>query len=210
MVKSLYQIPPRTRLELLNSNIWWTEGVNLLNQGVSYLIMLEFYRKGIRLVDDIWDSSTQDFLPWEETKGKFNLDEGDEETWVDITCKIADQWCNLLESDEDTVFPGHWLGFYTQGEEDPAFVIRCDKDFTPDCFQRYKFTLPIPVQCYTVGTYSRCLRTWDRPLGEVEGFFHMVKVIYTTRGPKKEGEQEEIILFYGKLAALRWDPDRWR
>ena len=124
MVKSLYQIPPRTRLGLLNSNLWWTEGVNLLNQGVSYPTGLEFHRKGIKLVDDIWDSSTQDFLPWEEAKGKFNLDEGEEETWVDITCKIADQWCNLLESDEDTAFPGHWLGFYTQGEEDPAFVIR--------------------------------------------------------------------------------------
>lgn len=41
-------------------------------------------------------------------------------------------------------------------------------------------------------------------------FFHIVKVIHTTRGPKKEGEQEEIVFFYGKAASLGWDPDRWR
>ena len=114
------------------------------------------------------------------------MDESEEEVWMDITCKIADQWCNLLESDEDIAFTGHWLAFYTQGEEDPTFVIRCDKDFTLDCLQRYNLTLPIPTQCYTVGTHSMCPRTWDRPLGEVDGIFHMVKVIHTNRGPKKE------------------------
>jgi hypothetical protein len=25
----------------------------------------------------------------------------------------------------------------------------------------------------------------------------------------KEGEEEEIIFFYGKVATLSWDPDRW-
>ena len=66
------------------------------------------------------------------------------------------------------------------------------------------------MQCYTVGTHSRCLRVWERPLGEIEGYFHKVKIIHTNRGPKKEGEREKIIFFYGKLATLGWDPDRWR
>ena len=145
----------------------------------------------------------------DEAKVKFNLEDGEEEVWIDITCKIADQWCNLLETDEDTTFPGHWLGFYTGGE-DPAFVLRCNKDFTPACLQRYSITLSTPVECFTVGTHSRCLRTWERPSGEFDGFFHMVKVIHTTRGPKKEGEQEELTFFYGKEASLGWDPDKWR
>ena len=66
------------------------------------------------------------------------------------------------------------------------------------------------MQCYMVGTHSRCLRVWERPLGEIEGYFHKFKIIYTNRGPKKEGEREEIIFFYGKIATLGWDPDRWR
>ena len=44
---------------------------------------------------------------------------------------------------------------------------------------------------------------------EIEGYFRKVKIIHTTRGPKKEGEQK-ISFFYGKLATLGWDPDRWR
>lgn len=40
----------------------------------------------------------------------------------------------------------------------------------------------------------------------MSGFFHHVKVMYTTRGWKKE----EITFFYGKLTTLKWDPHRWR
>ena len=63
-----------------------------------------------------------------------------------------------------------------------------------------------------MSTHSRCLREWEHPSGELEGYFHEVKVIHTNRGPKKEGEEarEEVVFFYGKLATLSWDPDRWR
>ena len=37
MVKGTYQLPPpRTKIELLHSNIWWSEGVDLLNKGIDY------------------------------------------------------------------------------------------------------------------------------------------------------------------------------
>lgn len=41
------------------------------------------------------------------------------------------------------------------------------------------------------------------------GSFHKVKIIHINRGPQKDGEKEEIIFFYGKVATLRWDPERW-
>ena len=106
-----------------------------------------------------------------------------------------------------------WLGLYEMGKEDPTLVVRCESEFTPSpCFQLYTLTLPIPSKCFTVGTYSRCLREWEHPEGEIEGHFHEVKIIYTNRGVKKEGEEEreEVIFFYGKVATLSWDPDRWR
>ena len=56
MVNNTYQLPPRTRMELLHSNIWWSDGVELLKKGFSYSRGLELYRKGIRKVDDVWDS----------------------------------------------------------------------------------------------------------------------------------------------------------
>jgi hypothetical protein len=76
--------------------------------------------------------------------------------------------------------------------------------------QWHNLTLPIPVQCFTVGTHSWCLREWEHPLGEMEGFFHKVKINHTNRGPKKEEKRDEVIFFYRKVATLGWDPDRWR
>jgi hypothetical protein len=43
----------------------------------------------------------------------------------------------------------------------------------------------------------------------MEGFFHKLKIIHINRGPKKDGEKDEIIFFYGKMATLGWDPDQW-
>ena len=85
-------------------------------------------------------------------------------------------------------------------------------EFTPSSLQFYHISLHLPAKCYTVGTYSRCLREWKHPIGEREGHFHEVKVMFTNRGAKKEGEEEreEVIFFYGKVASLSWDPDRWR
>lgn len=56
MVKELYQLPPRTRMELLHSNMWWLDGVELLNKGFTYAKGLNLYCKGIQCVNDIWDN----------------------------------------------------------------------------------------------------------------------------------------------------------
>ena len=40
-------------------------------------------------------------------------------------------------------------------------------------------------------------------------FYHEVKIILTIKGLKKEGENEEFIFFYDKMATLSWDLDRW-
>ena len=105
-----------------------------------------------------------------------------------------------------------WLGLYVEGQKDHAFVVRYGTEFTPSSLQFYHISLPILATCYTVRTYSRCLREWEHPIGEVEGYFYEVKVMFTNRGAKKDGEEEreEVIFFYGKVASLFWDPDRWR
>jgi hypothetical protein len=110
--------------------------------------------------------------------------------------KISGQWRHLLEDEEDTAYPGQWLSVYVEGEEDPTFVLCCDLDFTHKCLQWHNLTLPLPVQCFTVGTHSRCLRVWEQhPLREMAGFFHKVKIIQFNRGPKKERENEVILLW---------------
>ena len=69
--------------------------------------------------------------------------------------------------------------------------------------------MPIPVQCFTVIKHYRCLRSWkNQPVKLITGFFHEVKIVHTTRGPKKEDEHEEIsfFFFYGKITTLKLGP----
>lgn len=53
MVKGIYQIPLHTQMELVHSNIWWSDGVELFNKGFTYSKGLNLYHKGIQCVDDI-------------------------------------------------------------------------------------------------------------------------------------------------------------
>ena len=62
MVKCLYQLPPRTRMEFLHSNVWWSDGVKLLKNGFTHAQGLNLYRKGIKCVGDIWDCGENKFL----------------------------------------------------------------------------------------------------------------------------------------------------
>ena len=50
-------------------------------------------------------------------------------------------------------------------------------------------SMHLPVQCYMMGIYSGCLSTWEKPIGEMEGLFHEVKIIHTTIGQKKKGKR---------------------
>lgn len=78
------------------------------------------------------------------------------------------------------------------------------------CMQLRHLFMHLPMQCFTVGTHSRRLREWENPTRDMVGFFYEVKTIDTTRGPKRGGIKEEIIFYYGKMATLSWDLDRWR
>ena len=49
-------------MKFLHSNIWWSDGVELLEEGFSYAKGYELYCKGIRKVDDVWDSEHKEFL----------------------------------------------------------------------------------------------------------------------------------------------------
>ena len=88
MAKNIYQLPPRIRMELLHSNIWWSDGVELLKKGFTYTKGLELYRKGIRSMDDVWDNGKKKFLTWVEAQEKFQLKPTDERDWEGIKSKL--------------------------------------------------------------------------------------------------------------------------
>jgi hypothetical protein len=210
MVKGLYQIPPRTRLELLHFNLWWSEGLELINKDFDQDRGCQLFRQGVWRVEDIWDGAQQNFLTWEQTQSKFHLSSMEEGEWLEVIDNVSGQWRQLLETEEDPAYPGQWVDFYKDEKSDPAFILRCATVYTPILLQRYNIFHPLPVQCFTIGKHSRCLRTWENPSGRMNGSYHKVKIIRTNRGPTKDGVKEEVVFFYGKVATLGWDPDRWR
>lgn len=72
MVKETYQLSPRTRMELLHSNIWWFDTVELINNGFTSAKNLDLYHKQIQCVD-VLDSKQQNFLMWNRAQEKLNL-----------------------------------------------------------------------------------------------------------------------------------------
>lgn len=100
--------------------------------------------------------------------------------------------------------------FLHDWERGPNFYAKMYKGVMPQCLQYQHIVMPLMVQCFTVGTHSRCLNEWVNPTREMDGLFHEVRVIHTTRGQMQEGVKEEITFFYGKMATLSWDLDRWR
>lgn len=209
MVKGMYQLSPRSLIELIHANIWWS-GLNLIKEDFSFEKAYELYRKGIRCVDDIWDSEGQAWTAWEDAKGKFHMRDEDQGDWNKLTSKISSKWSHILGQYPEFTAIGQWLGFYKVGEEDPCFVMKCSKEMNPSGRILHHLSLPLSGECYTVGKYSRCLNVWRNPSGDFSGFFHHVKIMHTTRGPMRDGVREVITFFYGKEATLRWDPDRWR
>lgn len=79
MVKGSYQLPLHNLVELLHSNIWWSDGLEFVNNGFSYVRGLELYRKGIRCVEDNWDKEYMSFHSWDDAQIKFDLTEADNE-----------------------------------------------------------------------------------------------------------------------------------
>ena len=151
MVKGIFQLPPQMGMELLHANIWWSEGLDIINHGFTYFKDLTLYRKGIQRVDDVWDSECRDFLT--KAQEKFKLAPADLGDWIMLINKLAEEWRPVLENNSDTTYGGQWVGFfYVVGKEDPIFVLKCTRDFMPQCLQFQHLVMPLTAQCFTVGT----------------------------------------------------------
>ena len=79
----------RTRMKLLNFNIWWTEKMEFLKRGFSLDKGFHLYCKGVRNVDDIWDGEHRNFLTVEKTKENFKLSNTEVEDWIELIDKIS-------------------------------------------------------------------------------------------------------------------------
>ena len=66
-----FQIPPSHLYENLHTGVWWSNGLELIENGIIYTKAHELYCKGIQCVNNTWDSQHCTFLSWEEAQIKF-------------------------------------------------------------------------------------------------------------------------------------------
>ena len=112
--------------------------------------------------------------------------------WTMITDKISRQWRHLMDVHSDTTHLGQWIGLYIDRGEDLALALQCVTEFSPPCMQLHHLSMPLPVQCFTVGTHYQCLlREKENLIKDMIGFLHEMKCIHTTKGLKKEGERKK-------------------
>lgn len=172
MVKGTYQICPCTSIALLHSNLWWFDKIELIGKGFTYSRAYELYQKNIQCVDDIWDNKHRTFCSGKKAQVKFGFTAMGNKDWIMLTSKIIDKCTNLLERHPHTTHPRKWVGFYCDGKDDLTFVLQCTKDFIPSRRIQYHLAMPLMVMCFMVGTHSRCLSKWWRPIGNSSSFFH--------------------------------------
>ena len=83
---------------------------------------------------------------------------------IDFVVNGATTWM----IDSYTIYHGRWIGLYIDGDENHALIL----------------------QCVTIGTHPRFLGNGN-PTREMVGFFHEVKILYTTTRPKKESKKKK-------------------
>lgn len=44
--------------------------------------------------------------------------------------------------------------------------------------------MPLPIECFTIGTRSRCLAEKEDPVGDIVGLFREVQIIHIIGGHK--------------------------
>lgn len=54
----------------LHSNVWWSEGLELINNGFTYATAHELHHKGIQCVDDNWNIEHHILLSCNEAQNK--------------------------------------------------------------------------------------------------------------------------------------------
>ena len=103
-----------------------------------------------------------------------------------LTSKIIDKWRPLLEDVPKVIHLGQWVGFYCDGVDDPAFVLRWSEDFIPSTMHQHHLSLPLTVKCFRVGAPSRCLSEWLHYTGDFHGFSINLKSITPQGGQRRD------------------------
>lgn len=112
MVKALVEMPPRDLYDVLGSSVWWASDIHIIGPSFSFSQAKDLYKKGFRVVDDIWDVEHDDFITWQEAQEKFGPQDNGKDSWNIITGPIMGVQHNILEKNGIRLDMAHGWGFF--------------------------------------------------------------------------------------------------
>jgi hypothetical protein len=213
-------VPPTCLDELLGCSLWYCPIVPIIGPGFSKSRAAVLHQAGMKTYRDIWFEGS--FLPIEEVQRRFGLLPAEVGAWQAAMRVIDRTWNVLLRRNTPLVTHGDWYGFYERPDALAPFnVVKMCLLFTPRLLNgAVNIEVPVDVPTYVVQhqsailqelTYEqRCVGArWDLRgedlVSPISGVMRRVRVIPVTRGPK----QRTILLYYGRVDQLSWDPARY-
>jgi hypothetical protein len=211
LVGELRTVPPRSYEEWLSASIWWTSGFKAIGPGFSKTRAAALSRNGLQFVRNVWSQYRLQLWSGEEVREQFGLRPAEFMAWNAVTLRIANIRRRFWLSSIDRPAPEKWVGIYNDPTDlMPSVVVQGNElSMGINGVGWQNVELIVDACTYVVLPNSRSLTPVPQNppspvLSMQQGFLERVRVEQVITGPKKK----KILLFYGKVKDLRWDPGR--
>ena len=214
--KDLASVKPQSQEEVLNESFWWSQFCPAIGPAFSKIRAASLHRVGLRRISNAWANGS--FLRMDEASRRFGLEPHEQQAWGAVTSMLTRYWGGLLH-DDNWSSSGEWLGVFRPQDPHPDFVFQSPggRNWQVGLNSQH-FHLLLDCPLFTMLKAACCLSQVSddlrldqatinlmEPETRLSGVLHRVRVVSVTRGPRKVITH----LFYGKIALLDWDPNRF-
>lgn len=179
MVEGTYQLPSRDMLGLLHSNIWRFKGVTLIDNGFSLARAHELYLEASIVLRTFGIVNIVPFILGMRHKLKFTLPTHMMKIGPLLLPKSLTNGGIFWRMTMTSPTLVNNLAF-TLTEPPTQLVLQCSIEYTPSYLHQHQLSLPLPVEYFAVSTHTRCFSKCHNMFGDFTGFFHAMKIIFTT------------------------------
>lgn len=217
--KHVRYVEPSNLEELLSCSVWWCPSLALIGSGFSKQRAMTLHKRGMRFYRDIWQQSR--FMDPLEAQATFGLLPQEEGAWTTMIHAIHLKWHDLLRQSNSRLDSGEWFGIFNDVDIlEPMRICQTAEGFQPGlgfCTIEIPDKIDVFVPNSAQGPYICKMKETTRKdtmsldaSGEVmvnryRGLIRRVRVVSIKRQTKKL----EMLLYYGRVDQLQWDPERF-
>jgi hypothetical protein len=209
MVGFIHTRAPKTFEEWLSSHFWWTPSFETIGPEFPSKRAAALDRKGLQFIRDVWNHETNNFKPSEEVGETFGFSQDEYGYWATLCRHLLVLGNRLLIGRSNRISGDEWVGIYDSPNDiKPTCVLQGGSIVSIQHVDEKKVvTLLAEAWTYSVMPNSNILAPTRNGRGTrlIQGFMDKARVVEMIRSPKKR----KILLFYGRIKDLRWDPDMY-